>query len=93
MSYVNVGANDSKGKRVPTKAKLKELVRTAQELEADEVVFFDQTSIVHDGGLPGTITLNDLKPGTVLVVVGPDPYTRRNWYANVERKNGKVKVS
>lgn len=94
MGFVNVGVNDKSGNRVSTKKKMRELIANAVETEQDDLIFFDQTSVVQSGEVPGTIALSDLKPGTKLSVVGPDPYTKRNWYATVEVKSdGKVKVS
>lgn len=91
-NYVNVGAIDSKGQRVPTKKALKELVAANLDKPDAELIMFDQTSMIHSGGLPGNIVLRDLPEGHILSVVGPDPYRKRNWYANVERRGEKVIV-
>lgn len=92
MSYINVGANDGGGKRFATKAALKRAVVAAQEQESDDMVFFDQTAMIHSGQIPGTCALSDISEGVILSVCGPDPYESRKWYANVERKSGKVTV-
>jgi len=90
--YINVGALTLDGVRIRTKKALIEEI-------VDRNVFFDQTAYVHDGNLPETFTVNDFYAATehktiILSVVGPDPYTKRNWYANVEiNKNGGIKVS
>jgi hypothetical protein len=92
--YINVGAkceHETEGKirleRVVTKKLLKTL------LMADESsVIFDQTSMF-DNGYQQDLEVNDIKDGDMLVVVGPDPFSKRNWYANVGWKNGKVVVS
>lgn len=86
MKFVNVGALDAAdGSRIPTKAMLK------RGVAAGIGVAFDQTAYPHDGSLPGTIEIKDIPEDVTLVVVGPDPYQRRNWYANVKiGRNGKV---
>lgn len=89
MSYINVGAT-LYGRRIPTKAKL----RAELGPEGDWAgVAFDVTSML--GPRAGEVinaTATDI--GTdKLTVVGPDPYTKRNWYATVEVRNGKIKVS
>jgi hypothetical protein len=35
----------------------------------------------------------EIPEGTSLTVVGPDPATSRKWYATVEMRDGKVRVS
>jgi hypothetical protein len=92
-TFINVGAIDSKGNRVKTKKQLREIVQNAVETEQDDLVMFDQTAFMQSGHIPGNATLADLPEGVKLSVVGPDPYTTRNWYATVERKGDKVKVS
>lgn len=86
MSYVNVGSSlSATGVRVLTKKALKEALTVSES-----AVYFDGTSQMgpqfHGSG-------EELKEGTRLSVVGPDPYTSRKWYATVERINGKLKVS
>lgn len=87
MGYVNTGAMVN-GRRPATKKALRDA------LTADPgLVQFDSTSMM--GPRAGDIisaTVADI--GTdKMSVVGPDPYTKRNWYATVEVANGKVKVS
>lgn len=88
MKFVNVGAIDaSGGARFTTKAALKRNL-------AEGNAAFDQTAYPHDGSLPGVIEVKDIPEDVTLVVVGPDPYTRRNWYANVKiGRNGKLVCS
>jgi hypothetical protein len=78
IMFVNTGAKVN-GQRVRTKKELREA------LTADpESVTFDVTSL--HGELAGrTLAAVDVlaEPRWVLQVVGPDPYTRRNWYASV----------
>lgn len=65
----------------------KALADYVKEQGAARVQVFD-TSMFDNRG---TITLADLGPADV--IVGPDPYTRRNWYANVKPgKDGVLKV-
>jgi hypothetical protein len=53
--------------------------------------------MMHSGRIPGNATVQDLMnapAGTELQVVGPDPYSKRNWYATVKvDRNGKVTVT
>lgn len=103
IEFVNCGAIDGKGKRIPTKSKLKELVSQAARAIADgdehgdDFVMFDQTSMSMSGRVPGNATVADLLKApaeTHLQVVGPDPYNSRNWYATVKvGRGGKVVVS
>lgn len=91
MGYVNVGAIDRDGKRFKTKKAMKEAIES--EFELGSRVGFDQTAMLHSAQVPEVCTLGDLPEGVILSVVGPDPYSDRRWYANVERKGDKVKVS
>lgn len=80
MTFVNVGAKVD-GVRPKTKKALREA------LKADpRSVVFDNTS---DMG-PQLVGINgaNVPVEYTLQVVGPDPYTKRNWYASV--KNGPV---
>jgi hypothetical protein len=61
-----------------TKKALRELVASAPE----RVSFYDTSAFNNRG----TVGVADLSP--IDVIVGPDPYTKRSWYANV--KSGKV---
>lgn len=83
--FVNVGCFDSSGQRIRTKKRLKELLASDPKS-----VHFDKTAL-YDGA--GTVTVEELQPGTTLSVVGPDPYNQRTWYASVVKVDGKVKVS
>lgn len=56
-----------------------------------ENVWFDATSGISPGA--GNWRPEDITEDVILDVVGPDPYTRRNWYATVTRKNGKLTVT
>lgn len=91
MSYVNCGALSSNGQRIPTKKALKDAVQRYNDGQ-DDAVGFDQTSMVQSEAVPGLAMCADLKEGTIMSVVGPDPYSKRSWYASVERKNGRIKV-
>jgi hypothetical protein len=61
-----------------TKKALRELVRDAPE----RVTFYD-TAVFNNRG---TVGVADLSPSDV--IVGPDPHTKRSWYANI--RHGKV---
>ena len=63
------------GERPKTKKALKEAMR-----DDPASVVFDPTAAF---GTQEFIRGDDVPSGVVLVVVGPDPYTKRTWYANV----------
>lgn len=79
MSYINVGA-EINGVPAKTKKALKEAMQSAPE-----TVVFYSTSDFTTGAWYGHHLPKDDK----LQVVGPDPYTKRVWYATVT-DNGKV---
>lgn len=85
MGYVNTGALVD-GKRPASKAALKRALA-----DAPDTVVFDSTSMF-DGGVQ--YTPESLPVGVSLSVVGPDPYTTRNYYATVVRgRDGRVKLT
>jgi len=88
MSYINVGASDLAGNRIKTKAALK-----AALSQDPESVEFDGTSPMGPQAFREPATIATLPEGHTLSVCGPDPYTKRNWFANVKVINGKIKVS
>ncbi len=71
--------------RLPTKKALKD-----QAKAHPETIVLEATSVFgneYDG-------LADHAPdGSSHTVVGPDPYTDRKWYATIEVRGGKLKVS
>ncbi len=84
--YINAGASlfdpGTGGQRnVKTKAELKR--------EVDAVWFYSTSAFTPWNGLA-----KDLPPGTTLTVVGPNPYTKRSWYASVtfDATKGKATV-
>lgn len=89
----NFHAQDNQGRNFKSKKALREAVAEEQAqvanlqpgdaVQRDRLVYFTDTSAFSNRGV---ITVEDLQPSDM--VVGPDPYTARNWYANV--KNGKV---
>jgi hypothetical protein len=87
MSYINTGAYVD-GARPRTKKALKEAVK-----DAPHTVTFDGTSpLSPDGGR--NYRADEVPAGHVLVVCGPDPYIKRNWWANVKLKDdGSLTVS
>ncbi len=81
MAFINVGQRGA-----TTKQALKEAVAT------------DPASVQLYGTSPlgpqfTGDTAADCPPEHKLAVVGPDPYSRRNWYATIEWKDGKIVVS
>ena len=66
------------GRKPPTKKALREAVAAQPHV----VTFMDTSAFANRG----TIGIDDLTPADV--IVGPDVYTARNWYANV--RNGRV---
>jgi len=71
------------------------LVRPKSKKEIKEcvtrghAVYIEATSLFgneYDGHL------RHLPEGKVIYFVGPDPYTKRNFYGTIEKKNGKVVV-
>lgn len=83
--YINVGSYVN-GSRPATKKALRDAI-TADPTS----VTFDATSDFNGRGR--LVSGNALTAGTTFVVVGPCPFTKRNWYANVSLINGKVKVA
>lgn len=83
MSYINVGAFIN-GERPKSKKALREALKGAPE-----TVSFDSTSPMGPqfsgaaSAIPAEVTLS---------VAGPDPYTRRNWFASVTRTGDTFKV-
>ena len=71
MEFVNCGAKVN-GVRPKTKKALREALKNAPE-----TVRFDSTSAW------GTNQLSPNNPNITLSIVGPDPYNKRNWYANL----------
>lgn len=76
MRYINSGARGPDGAYVPTKTALRALLRTSPES-----VVFERTSLYDTE--EGTITGATIPNGVIMTVVGPDPYRKRRWYANV----------
>lgn len=74
----NWHAKNANGDNFKTKKALREAVA------AGERVFFYDTSAVNNKGIRSNT--DDFVPADV--IIGPDPYTARNWYANI--RNGKV---
>ncbi|MDJ0463089.1 hypothetical protein [Streptomyces sp. H27-C3] len=89
MSFINVGASDAQGKRIPTKAALKRALK-----EDSASVTFDRTSAINLGPSNATIKGDKLPEGDKLTVVGPDPYSNRRWYATVYlNSHGNISVN
>jgi hypothetical protein len=85
--YVQGGAEFpvEPGKK-PTKAGLKKAVKE----QPDRVMLYATSSM----GPQFSDTADKLPEGTVFTVVGPDPYSKRDWYANVSvGRGGKLVVA
>lgn len=86
MIYINVGAFINGERAVSKKA-----VREALESDPDSVEF-DCTELLT--AFRGAVfSPEEIQPDWRLTVVGPDPYTRRNFYGTVSRSpDGVYKV-
>jgi hypothetical protein len=94
MSYINCGATTVTGERFKSKAALKR----AMDADPSKVMFYGTAQTLGPAlGNVGTVTGNmldeALPEGTTLVVVGPDPERLRNWYGNVKRVKGVIKIT
>lgn len=86
MPYIQGGVRSLKSTPIPTKRVLKELAA----LRPETLEFYDTS---HPVGV-APIRLDTLPEGQKLVIVGPDPYNKRAWYANIERlSTGRLHVS
>jgi hypothetical protein len=82
MAFINCGVH------APYNASKKAL-KEAVKADATKVRFYGTAAF--GPGFDGTAA--DIPAGHILVVVGPDPYRSRKWYANVARKpDGSVTV-
>jgi hypothetical protein len=72
------------GERPKSKKALREAVIDAPGTVSIEATAFTGTE--YDG------PVEDMPEGKVYIA-GPDPYTKRNWYAMVTRKGDRIKVS
>lgn len=84
--YVNVGAHDREGRRYRTKRALREALDSAPS----EVIFY---STEHNTSALPEYRADSIPTGVRLEVVGPDPYKRRLWYANVVQHGGKPRLT
>jgi hypothetical protein len=87
LSFVNVGAKNRAGERFKTKRALREALE-----DAPSEVLFDPTSW-HSGSAQIDICADSIPRGLRLVVVGPDPYSHRQWYAQVSQLGGKPRLT
>lgn len=81
MARINAGAF-VEGARPKSKKALKDALTSGAHVE------FDLTSAFEHGTLTAAGIGNDM-----VDVVGPDPYSKRTWYATVTVVNGKIKVA
>lgn len=84
--FVNVGAMNRDGRRYRTKRALREALA-----DAPSEVLFDTTE--HNTSALTHYCADSIPTGVRLVVVGPDPYKRRSWYANVVQHGGKPRLT
>lgn len=86
MAFENVGAYIGNS-RPKTKKALREAIANLGETE----VYFDTTSPF---STTSGYSLSQIPVGVKLSVVGPDPHTKRSWYATVSRDaNGLVTIT
>jgi hypothetical protein len=78
MTHLQGGAESRGGSKFQTKKSLKELVQS----EPTAVMLYS-TGL---GGPQFNGNATRLEAGQEFLVVGPDPYTKRNWYATIYRK-------
>jgi hypothetical protein len=83
MGYINCGVSDNYG-RIKTKKHLKE-----HAVKNPELTYLDSTAMVGDSY---NGSLADAPDGNYSVV-GPDPYTKRSWYATIAKRGDTIKVS
>tara|TARA_R110000787_G_scaffold37412_12_gene95064 strand:- start:580 stop:822 length:243 start_codon:yes stop_codon:yes gene_type:complete len=72
------------GSRPKTKKAFKEAVKATPgkvRIEATSVFGNDYDGLV-----------SEMPEGKQMYVVGPDPYTKRSWYANVTRNGAKITI-
>lgn len=65
----------------------KALAEAVKEQGAENVYVFDTSAFNNKG----RISVAELA-GTTAVIVGPDVYNRRDWYANVKVIKGEIRV-
>jgi hypothetical protein len=91
MRYVNGGVRwvDS-----PAPIRTKKALREAVKIDPSEVTFYPTAAEWFGPETRWEGRLSEVPVGVSLSICGPDPYTRRSWYAQVSRsKGGKVAVS
>ena len=89
MPFIEVKSTTSSGQTFKSKAALKRAIT-----EDPTKVVFDSVSPM-GGQFYGTAAefLANGPENTKLTLVGPDPFTQRNWYGTAEVKNGQLKIS
>jgi hypothetical protein len=82
-TYIQGGVEFMGGKK--TKGRLKELIG----LNPASVYLYDTSA----SGSKFNGTVDKLPVGIVFNVIGPDPYSKRDWYASIERDRfGTIRV-
>lgn len=87
MRFVNVGAL-IKGQNVKSKKALREALATSPE-----TVTFYATGLGEPEQIKGDELPARLADGDKLTAVGPDPYTERRWYAQIELNTRTYKIT
>jgi hypothetical protein len=70
--------------------------RPKSKKEVKEAITADPSQVIVEctsmfGGFAGRVS--ELPEGTTITFVGPDPYTKRNFYGNIKRKGDKISVT
>ena len=72
------------------KRKTKSALKKAIAEDPTSVHLYDTTAPMFKSAPKFTGAANELPEDVTFNVVGPDPYTKRDWYATVTRKGDKV---
>ena len=73
-------------RRPATKKEVRETLR-----DNPEQISIENTSMFEGSDFHGMIV--DLPEGSEVTIVGPDPFTKRDFYATIKRKNGALRLS
>jgi hypothetical protein len=71
-----------------TTFKSKKALREAVEASAPNTIMVFDTSAFNNRG---TVSIDSLADSSAMIV-GPDVYNKRSWYAQVKIKNGKIVI-
>ena len=83
MDGIFINLKDGVERRPKSKKEVRELAAISPEaIWIEGTSFFD----------PWSGKATEIPEGTTITFVGPDPYTKRNFYGNITRKGDKVTV-